>query len=265
MLVPIQTSGKKPPLFFVHGVFGVMCLGSSFARTLGPEQPLYAINANGIDGRQQPIDDVGKMATAYVEEIKTVAPSGPVRIAAMCSGCLAAIEIVRKLQEDDRDTGPVILADPPPVPPGSGYKRPVNNRDPQIARQMYQQAERALLEHAARPYNDMPFDASDPAQLDAATIAGVHSSIAFANHNPTPFAGPAALIVSAERAPGFFHPQMPWHKLLPGPRMVHVLPWRHQELFRAGRETVARLLKFLLDEEQTFEAADMPQQQRISA
>ena len=38
MLVPIQPSGSKPPLFFVHGIHGVMFVGSSFARVLGPEQ-----------------------------------------------------------------------------------------------------------------------------------------------------------------------------------------------------------------------------------
>jgi hypothetical protein len=46
---------------------------------------------------------------------------------------------------------------------------------------------------------------------------------------------------------------MPWRKLLTGPRFVHVLPWGHMELFREGREAVARLLRFMLDEATTLE------------
>jgi thioesterase domain-containing protein len=226
-----------------------MCLGSAFARMLGPEQPLYAINANGVDGRQPPANDMRSMVMAYVEEIRRASPTGALRVGAMCTGCLAAIEIARELQREGRETGPVILADPPPVPPASNRNHKVNNVDPRAAHQLYQQAQRALLDHAARPYNDMPFDAQDPKQLHAATLAGVSSLMTFSSHNPRPFPGPAALIISAERAPGFFHPQMPWHKLLPGPRIVHVLPWNHQELFRSGRETVARLLKFLLEQD----------------
>src|SRR5262249_15269010 len=47
MLLTIQASGSKRPLFFVHGLHGVMTLGSSLARALGPDQPIYAIHANG--------------------------------------------------------------------------------------------------------------------------------------------------------------------------------------------------------------------------
>src|SRR6266852_3377663 len=52
MLQPVQTSGTKPPLFFVHGLHGVMPLGRIFAEGLGPDQPLYAVHANGIDVRR---------------------------------------------------------------------------------------------------------------------------------------------------------------------------------------------------------------------
>jgi len=56
------------------------------------------------------------------------------------------------------------------------------------------------------------------------------------------------MIISAERASGFFHPMMPWHKLLPGPRVVHVLPCPHHELLGTSRKTVARLMRSMLEE-----------------
>src|SRR5262249_19105672 len=77
------------------------------------------------------------------------------------------------------------------------------------------------------------------------------TTVAFAKYVPRPFSGSVEVIVAQNRAPGFLHPQMPWHQLLSGPRMVHVVPWTHMELFKpgAGRRTVARLMKFMLEEE----------------
>jgi thioesterase domain-containing protein len=249
MLVAIQTSGSQPPLFFVHGVQGVMVLGPTFAAALGPNQPLYILNANGIDGRRPVIDNVPDMVLHYVREIEETRPEGPLRIGGMCSGGLVAIEIARNLQERGRQVGAVILADPPPVPFSyDKQSRAVDLRQPQVAQQLYDQVRRTLLDYASRTYNHMPFDTGDPQQVHAATLAGVGSLVALAKYIPMPFSGPAELIISAQRAAAFFHPQMPWHRLLPGPRVVHVLPWNHIELFRSGREAVARLLKFILDE-----------------
>jgi thioesterase domain-containing protein len=261
MLVPVQTSGSKPPLFFVHGMYGVMPLGGIFAPVLGKDQPLYSLQANGIDGRQLVIDDFEKMVRQYTEEIEGTRPSGAIRIGGMCTGCMVAIEIARRFQENDRPTGPVILADPTPLP--AGYDRPkpeVDHRDPRTAQQLYHQARRMLVEYASYPYNQMPFDPGDAAQLHHAALAGVGSLVAFARHVPRPFPGAAELIISAEHAPGFFHPQMAWYKLLPGPRTVYVLPGRHRELFRDSREEVARLLKFMLDR-----PIDVPAEYRAEA
>ncbi len=265
MLIPIQASGRKPPLFFVHGIQGLMPLGSVFARALGPDQPLYVIHANGTDGRQPVIDNMEDMVRAYVEEIEGARPAGPVRVGGLCEGCFVAMEIVRRLQEKARQTGPVILADPPTMPTNQKAQRRIDHREPHIAHQLYQQARLAMLRHASLPYNAMPFDPGDPNQLHAAALAAVGSLIASSTYVPTPFPGPAQLIVSAERAPGFFHPQMPWRKLLTGPRIVHVLPWGHMELFREGREAVARLLRFMLEEPTMPEAVPERQAEPVHA
>lgn len=288
MLVPVQPSGSKPPLFFVHGLHGVMPLGTGLARVLGPDQPLYAVNASGIDGRGPVLHTVGDMVQTYVEEIDEARPNGPVIVGGMCDGSLAAIEIARELQQRGRKLGPVILADPTVIP--RSYSRladgprpevaggpaavemarqvrdqarqagavipadPVavpdpENLRPEVERQLYQRVHDQLLAYASLPYNSLPFDAGDPRQLHLASLAGVGSLIALSSHLPAPFPGPAQVILSAgRRSFGFFHREMPWHSLLLGPRMVHVLPWDHLELFQEGREHVARTIRFMLHE-----------------
>src|SRR5438132_7832800 len=109
MLLPVQTSGEKPPLFFLHGPLGIMPLGASFAAMLGAQQPFYALHASGIDGRRRPVDTVPEMVRIYVAEIEEARATGPLVIGGIREGGLVAIEIARTLQEKGRETGPVIL------------------------------------------------------------------------------------------------------------------------------------------------------------
>jgi thioesterase domain-containing protein len=243
MLMPIHTSGTKPPLFLLHGQFEHVN-AKIFAQALGPDRPLYAIHPNGMDGREPVIDNVPDMVRAYVEQIRGARPTGPLHIGGFCSGNLATIEVARALREEGRQVGPVILGDPPVVPPGLNARtREVNYRHPSVAKVLYRSV-RERLSH----YKDGPFDPRDPQQLHAASLAGVGSMVALARHVPQPFSGSAQLIMTPSRAAKIFDPASPWQRLLPGPRMVHVVPWDHTEFFCAGLEHVARVFKFLLEE-----------------
>jgi thioesterase domain-containing protein len=298
MLETVQSSGTKRPFFFIHGLHGVMPLGSCFAGILGPDQPLYAVQASGIDGSAPVIDNVSEMAALYADEIEQVRPQGPVVVGGMCDGTWAAIETARELLRRGRDVGPVILADPPiiarsyaredldgnadqaevsdgadgietartlkermrqagllpePAPPSSAAL--ITELTPEVERQLYERVHHQLAAYAAHRYNSMPFDAWDPEQLHRATVAGVGALLALNRHLPRPFSGPAHMILSAgTRAIGFFHPDLPWQELLRGPRTVHVLPWDHVELFKSGREHVARAIKLMLAQGPTLEA-----------
>jgi acyl carrier protein len=76
-LVPIQSTGELPPLFCVHGVFGDVLFYRELAQELGSEQPLYGLQARGLDGIQSPNTVVAEMAAAYIEEIRETQPDGP--------------------------------------------------------------------------------------------------------------------------------------------------------------------------------------------
>jgi len=266
MLWPIHASGTKPALFLVHGMIGDMTFGTTFSDALGPDRPLYAIHANGMDGREPVIDNMADMVRAYVEQIRRARPTGPVHIGGFCVGGLAAMEVASALLEEGRQVGPVILADPPPVPPGLNERnRAVDVRNPVIAEVIYQSVHKRLLRRPPSPSNDIPFDPRDPQQLHVATLAGAGAIIALQKHVPRSFFGPAQVIVTAPRAAQFFDSASPWHWLLPGPRMVHVVPWNHAEFFRAGLDHIARVLKFLLEESTGWGAVVAQQRERTVA
>lgn len=251
MLLPVQTSGSKPPLFFVHGRRGIaISVGSRFAGMLGPDQPFYVINANGMDGRQPIIEHVPKMVAAYLREIRGARAKGAVRIGGMCAGGLVAIEIARALQGEGRQTGPVILVDPPVIPIGYERRKDTVDVRPELVERLYREICSQYLERLRNPndYDDLPFNPHNPNQLHFAAVVAMRTSVAFARYVPRPFSGAAELIISRDRALGVLHPQMPWSKLFPR-SSVHVLPLPHMKLFWSGRETVARLMRSILEEE----------------
>jgi thioesterase domain-containing protein len=262
MLVPIQSSGANPPLYFIHGLQGVMPMGRFLVSSLGPSQPLYAINANGMDGRDRTPTSVKEMALTYAEEISKVQPSGPLLLAGMCAGGLAAMEVACELRVRGREPGPVILVDPPL--PGH-HIRPVDTRNPLIAAQLYERVRGKLLDHASHAHNEMPFALNDQDQVHVATSAAVTTMVAFCTHVPEIFPGPAVAILSSRRARTFFHPQMYWIKLLPRLVMTHVLPFEHTEMFRTGRHELARILKFVLESDIKTEIPSEPAIQMAAA
>jgi thioesterase domain-containing protein len=252
MLVKVQPSGTKPPLYFIHGILGIMPLGRFLAHALGPDQPLYAICATGFDGRTTVENDettIMEMAHTYVEEILETRPSGPVFVGGMCAGGLVALEVARELQARGQTVGPVILADPPATPYGlNPHYQTVNAQDPLVRSQLYQRVRGQLMDHSSQYYNDMPFAAGNEQQVHLATLAGIRTMVASCRHVPVEiYSGSAAAILSSQRAPGFLHPEMPWSNLLTGKKAIHVLPYSHFDLFRSGRHDFSRLLKTILD------------------
>jgi pimeloyl-ACP methyl ester carboxylesterase len=247
MLVPVQVSGAKPPIYFIHGLSGVMPLGRFLTRSLGPDQPFYAINATGIDGRGTMPSSVKDMTLTYVKEISDAQPRGPLLIAGMCAGGLAAMEVASELLARGREVGPVILVDPPTPGRHILLNPTVDPNNPLVAAQLYERARGSLLRSASDVHYDMPFAVNDQQQLHFAALAAVNSLVVFCRHVPEVFPGAAVAILSSQRATAFFHPQMTWIKLLPRLMMAHVLPFDHNGLFHSGLQDLARIFKFVLE------------------
>jgi amino acid adenylation domain-containing protein/non-ribosomal peptide synthase protein (TIGR01720 family) len=96
-LVPIQTSGANPPLFFVHAHGGGTIAYYSLARHLGSDQPFYGLEAPGLDGSREPIAEISEMASHYIHELRRLEPQGPYRLGGHSFGGLVAFEMARQL------------------------------------------------------------------------------------------------------------------------------------------------------------------------
>lgn len=110
-LVPIHPYGNKPPFFVVHGVGGAVIGFWDLAKNLGPDQPVYGLQAQGLDGKFPPLTRVEEMAASYVREIRTLQPVGPYYLGGLSFGGAVALEMARQLQEQGDETGLLVLFD----------------------------------------------------------------------------------------------------------------------------------------------------------
>jgi thioesterase domain-containing protein/acyl carrier protein len=110
-LVPFQTQGSKPPLIVSHGGGGGCFNLVTLAPHLDPDQPLYGLQARGIDGCSDPLETVEEMAQAYMEEIVAAIPEGPVCLAGYSMGGSIAFEIARRMELEKRKVSALILMD----------------------------------------------------------------------------------------------------------------------------------------------------------
>jgi amino acid adenylation domain-containing protein len=99
VLVPIREHGAKPPLFLVHGLYGNVLNFYGFRHHIPSDQPLYGIQATGLDSGRATLVNIPDMAAHYIKEIRSVQPTGPYFLGGFSAGGLVAYEMARQLVE----------------------------------------------------------------------------------------------------------------------------------------------------------------------
>ena len=78
------------------------------ARHLGPDQPVYGVQAQGLDGKQPFLTRIEGMAAYYINEIQSMRPDGPYFLGGYCMGGTIALEMAQQLHAQGREV--VLLA-----------------------------------------------------------------------------------------------------------------------------------------------------------
>jgi amino acid adenylation domain-containing protein len=97
-LIAIQPKGSKPPFFCVHGGAGSTLFLHTLAGHLGPNQPFYGFESEGMDGRPIQHTSIESMAAYYIEKMRQVQSEGPYYIGGYCFGGLVAFEMAQQLR-----------------------------------------------------------------------------------------------------------------------------------------------------------------------
>ncbi|MGP3964129.1 non-ribosomal peptide synthetase [Nonomuraea sp. 3N208] len=109
-VVPLRTTGKRPPLFLIHALGGQVFRYRPLAQHLGEDQPVYAIPAHGLTAGDAVHTSIDEMAEAYAGYIREIAPAGPYFLGGFCIGGNIALEVARRLRASGETVPYVFLA-----------------------------------------------------------------------------------------------------------------------------------------------------------
>ncbi|MER5642221.1 alpha/beta fold hydrolase, partial [Kitasatospora sp. NPDC002227] len=114
-MLSIRPSGSKSPFFFVHPGSGSSWCYLPLARHVPKEYPLYGLQADGLDGTSEVATCAAEMAAAYIEQIRSVQPSGPYHLVGYSFGGTVAHEIAVQLQAAGEQVAALVMLDAYPA------------------------------------------------------------------------------------------------------------------------------------------------------
>jgi thioesterase domain-containing protein/acyl carrier protein len=110
-LVPIQTAGTKAPLFLVHAMAGNVLFYRELVQYLELDQPVYGLQAQGLDGQQAPCISIVEMASRYLQEIRQIQSHGPYFLGGFSFGGMVAFEMAQQLYAQGEEVALLALFD----------------------------------------------------------------------------------------------------------------------------------------------------------
>ncbi|MGW3094286.1 type I polyketide synthase [Streptomyces sp. NPDC001102] len=265
-LLPLRAEGTAVPLFCLHPGAGVSWRYTGLLPHLGGDQPVYGVQALGLDGTRPPAPDAAAMVTAYLDLVRRVQPHGPYRLLGWSYGGFVAHAMACALQEAGERVDLLAMLDAP-QPHGTAY-------DPETAER---QVAALLSRVAGLPVTQGPGAADVERVLDrieteaqsapvtreqAAAIAAVmRNNLRIApQFRPGRFRGDVLFFSAAEEPVTDFAADLAvqpgkadaWRPYVHGTLHDHQVPCGHYEMTepepiaRIG-ETVAKALRALSD------------------
>ncbi|WP_200976154.1 amino acid adenylation domain-containing protein [Echinicola sp. 20G] len=115
-LTPIKPSGSLPPLYLIHGINANITNYFNLVDHVSPEQPLFGLQAKGLDGSEKPIFGIENIAAHYIKEILEHNPKGPYLLGGYSFGGYVAYEMARQLLSLGKKVSYLILFDTDVLP-----------------------------------------------------------------------------------------------------------------------------------------------------
>ena len=111
--LPLNIDGNQPPLFCIHPAGGYGTVYKHLSNALGKNQPVWALQARGLEIGENPDSSISEMATNYVKSILEIQTSGPFRLLGWSIGGVIAQEMAVILEGMGQSISQLILLDSP--------------------------------------------------------------------------------------------------------------------------------------------------------
>ena len=217
VLLPIRRHGTRPPLFCVHPATGLSWCYQPLAGCLPADQPVYGLQARGLDGTSEPSASVSEMAADYVRSIRAVQGSGPYYLLGWSLGGLVAHEIAVQLQELGEQVAALAILD--------AYPQEADHAPAADARAA---GELRLLQEQLGGLGA----AVSPAEVAALTRVVSNNAAIMAAHRSRVFDGEPLLFVADENNPRAASAAALWKPYASGPVREFHMPCSHAEMAR---------------------------------
>ena len=110
-VIPLRTSGNRTPIFCFHPGGGLGTVYGPLAAACGADQPVYAIQARGIESGEEPHQSLEEMIDCYVTSIRSMQPHGPYRLLGWSFGGTLAHAAAVEIERRGETVSEVILLD----------------------------------------------------------------------------------------------------------------------------------------------------------
>ncbi|MBB3108623.1 nonribosomal peptide synthetase DhbF [Paenibacillus phyllosphaerae] len=112
VLLPLRSTGEQQPVFCVHPAGGLSWCYAGLMKSLGPDDPIYGLQARGIAKKEEQLPrSLDEMAADYIAHIRQVQPKGPYRILGWSLGGNVAHAIAVQLQQDGEEVSLLAMLD----------------------------------------------------------------------------------------------------------------------------------------------------------
>jgi len=105
VIMPIKTSGNRPPLFCIDGE------PTRMAGHVHEDQPIYSIY-HAYDRDFVAPEKIEDLAGIYIEQMRKIQPHGPYHLAGFCVGGLVGYEMSNQLRADGEEVAYLAMIDP---------------------------------------------------------------------------------------------------------------------------------------------------------
>ncbi len=115
VILPLRSQGCHAPLFCIHPGGGISWSYCGLMKHLGPEYPIYGVQARSLARPEPRPTSIEQMATDYADQIRTVQPAGPYCLLGWSVGGIVAHAVATLLQQRGEQTALLAILDAYPV------------------------------------------------------------------------------------------------------------------------------------------------------
>jgi len=225
VLLPIRTTGTRPPFFCVHPGGGVSWSYMRLTHHVPADIPLYGLQSRGLDGQQEFARSLTGMAADYIEQIRSVQPTGPYHLLGWSFGGIAAHEMAVQLRAAGEEVAALVILDTYPEELEPGAEPELLDPDEAAA------ALEARIDWVRREAGDV-FGAISDDEVTLLARLFQNNVTLQARHHHTVFDGDMLLLVAGRTRPLGMPTVQRWAPYVAGEIAETRLPCRHPDMPR---------------------------------